>query len=140
MNEYTLLGREEYLRRFAEKKEKRLTELRARLNDEARTAAAEKARKRVERRAEHERRKQNMHSSMVIEAETTMNSNEEEGAVSLSPEDHDIERHLVQVAEVMAIWNRKEDEEEHKYDYDGLEVRVMKKAERRVSQKRRALW
>lgn len=46
----------------------------------------------------------------------------------------------IQVAEVMAIWNRKEGEEEHKYDYDGIEVRVMKKSERRVSQKRRALW
>ena len=55
----------------------------------------EKTRKQVERRAEHERRKQNMHSSMAIEAETTMNSNEEEGTVSLSPVDHDIERHLV---------------------------------------------
>ena len=125
MNEYTLMGRDEYRRRADEK---------------WRAAAAEKERKRIERRAEHERRKQNMHSSMAIEAEPTMNSNEEEGTVSLSPEDHDIERHLVQVAEVMAIWNRKEDEEEHKYDYDGLEVRVMKKAERRVSQKRRALW
>ena len=122
MNEYTLMGRDEYRRRADEK---------------WRAAAAEKERKRIERRAEHERRKQNMHSSMVIEAETTMHSNEKDGTVSSwSPEDHDIYRHLVQVAEVLAISSQKEEE----YDYDELEVRVMKKAERRVSQKRRALW
>ena len=37
---------------------------------------------------------------------------------------------------MLAISSRKEEE----YDYDELEVRVMKKAERRVSRKRRALW
>ena len=73
---------------------------------------------------------------MVIEAETTMYSDEEEDTVSWSPEDHDIDRHLAQVAEVLAILSEKEEE----YNYDGLEVRVMKKAERRVSRKRRALW
>ena len=131
MNDITLMGREEYRRRASEK---------WREEYRRRTAAAEKARKRVERRAEHERRKQNMHLSigfsMVIEAETTMYSDEEEDTVSWSPEDHDIDRHLVQVAEMLAISSRMEEE----YDYDELEVRVMKKAERRVSHKRRALW
>ena len=95
------------------------------------------------------RRKQKMHSSMAVEAETAIDYDDEENAILKNIFDDEDDaarriklkewnaRHLVQVAQMVAssIWEEGEENE-----YDELEDRVMKKVQRRVSQKRRALW
>ena len=95
-------------------------------------------------------RKQKMHSSMAVEAEIAAESwdpllwdeadraiDDENGTVWKARFNEWYARHLVQVAQMVAIsiW-----EEEEEYEYDELEAHVMKKVQRRVSQKRRALW